>query len=816
MPVKKRKRGKRKVSRRRRSGQVRWGRWLVFLSLLAMILVGAYGTYISRTIRVQFEGPRWALPARVYARPLELYVGSRVTRDQLIYELDRLGYREVSAKPVTGTWRKTSSGVEFVSRAFRFWDGEEPERHLRVNLDAKGIRAMEDLSSGASAALARLDPLEIGSIHPNQAEDRVLLRFEDIPPQLKVALIAVEDRAFYDHLGVNPKAILRAVIANIRAGRTVQGGSTLTQQLVKNFFLTPERSLRRKAEEALMAVVLETRYTKDEILEAYVNEIFLGQDGNRAIHGFGLASQFYFNKPVAELSLPETALLIGMIKGPSYYNPLRYPERAVQRRNLVLDVLVDQGVVDAAQAQQAKQVPLEVVGRSSPSRSSYPAFIDLVKRQLKRDYREEDLVTEGLRIFTTLDPWAQRQAEAALANRLDELESSRGMTAGTLNGAVVVVTPQDGEVLALAGGRDADYAGFNRALDAMRPIGSLVKPAVYLTALQQPERYALTTLLNDSALSLKAGDGSTWRPQNYDKTEHGAVPLRIALAKSYNLATVRLGLDVGVDSVIDTLRALGVSEPMDPYPSIFLGALALSPLEVAQVYQTFASAGFRSPLRSIREVLDLSGKPLQRYPLTVRKAGQAAPFYLVNKAMQSVVAEGTASYAGSALPGLGLAGKTGTTDNLRDSWFAGFSGDLVGVVWVGRDDNKPSKLSGSSGALRVWVDMMKGINPSPLTLTPPENIQEIAIDPASGLLAGAGCASAVTTPFVRGYTPKQLAPCAGGSAFVQSGDARAGRPGDSTAYRDSDGHPVLQPQKSSANASDKDDPLRRFLRSIFE
>ena len=513
------------------------------------------------------------------------------------------------------------------------------------------------------------------------------------------------------------------------------------------------------------------------------------------------------------MSLPEIALLIGMIKGPSYYNPLRNAERAKARRDVVLDVLADQGVVSSDQAEQAKETPLGVAGRGQGVRSSYPAFLDLVRRQLTRDYREEDLISEGLRIFTTLDPWVQRQAEVALSTRLDELEKARKKTPGTLNGAVVVAKPQDGEVLAVAGGREANYAGFNRALDAVRPIGSLVKPAVYLTALQQPQRYALTTIVEDRPVSLKAGDGTLWAPKNYDKEEHGLVPLQEALAKSYNLATVRIGLDVGVEHVIDTLRSLGVTQPMDPYPSLFLGALALSPLEVTQVYQTLASGGFRSPLRSIREVLDLSGTPLQRYPLTVRRAGRAEAFYLVNKAMQAVVSEGTARYAASALPaGLTLAGKTGTTDNLRDSWFAGYSGDRVGVVWVGRDDNKPAGLSGSSGALRVWVEVMKAINPAPLNPTRPESIEEVTVDPATGLLAGPGCATRIVSPFIRGYAPVESSPCMGTGEFNER-RAVSGAGG----YRDSDGHPAFgAPDRSPDGGKDGDDPLGRFLRSIFE
>jgi penicillin-binding protein 1B len=799
--------GKKRRKSRRQSGPGRWFPVVLSGFLALALLALGYGVYLSKVVRTQFESQRWALPARVYARPLELYQGSPVTRDQLEFELRQLGYRKVSGRASrSGVWRDINGGIELMTRPFRFWDGAESARRLRIQLGQSGIKGIS--SAAGDVAVARLEPLEIGSIHPNQAEDRVLIRRDQIPSLLEQALVAVEDRAFRHHFGVNPKAILRAVVANIRAGRTVQGGSTLTQQLVKNFFLTSERSLSRKLEEAAMAIVLERHYSKDEILEAYVNEIFLGQDGNRAIHGFGLASYFFFNKPVGELDLPEIALMVGMIKGPSYYNPRRNPDRAKTRRNLVLSVLQDQGVVSAEAAEAASEAPLGVVTGGWRGEQVYPGFIDLVRRQLQRDYREQDLISEGLQIFTTLNPWVQQQAQSALSGQLNDIEQGRGIS-GVLQGAVVVAKPQNGEVLAVTGDRQGGYSGFNRALDAVRPIGSLVKPAVFLTALQQPNRYSLTTPLQDVAVNVKTGDGSVWSPKNYDNKEHGQTPLWRVLAKSYNLATVRLGLDLGAEQVAVTLRKLGVTQPIDPYPSLFLGALLLTPLEVAQIYQSLASGGFLSPLRSIREVLDADGEPLQRYPLTVSQVGDSASVYLINRAMQSVVSEGTAVYARRTLgSGLGLAGKTGTTDGLRDSWFAGFSGDLVAVAWVGRDDNRPAGLSGSSGALRVWTRMVKALNTAPLKLSPPANIEVRSVDKDSGLLAAGDCVSQ-DMPFVRGYAPTGYAPCAGrGGSFMGSSNQDD--------FRDNQGHPRLpsDDNKGQQKGGVKD-ALSRFLESIF-
>jgi penicillin-binding protein 1B len=809
-----------KRSRRRRSGWP-WGRLLSSLGVLAIMLAAIYAATLAKTVRVRFEGQKWALPARVYARPLELYSGSTVTRAQLLDELQRLGYHKVAAADSTGSWSENQGWITLESRPFSFWDGAEPARHLRIRIDGKGVKEIRDARTNGHLAIVRLEPLEIGSIHPIHAEDRVLVRGDEVPAMLQRALLAVEDQQFYTHFGVSPKSIMRAVIANVRAGRTVQGGSTLTQQLVKNFFLTPERSLKRKLEEAAMALVVEAHYSKDEILNAYINEIFLGQDGDRAIHGFGLASYFYFNMPLAELDLPRIALLVGMIKGPSYYNPRRNPERALERRNLVLSMLEQEGVVSAAEAHAARQQPLGVTATGRRGRSAYPAFLDLVRRQLHRDYREQDLVSDGLRIFTTLNPWAQHQAEQALANRLAALEKNYRIDNGVLQGAIVIVNSQDGEVLAIVGGREADFAGFNRALDALRPIGSLVKPAVYLTALQEPQRFALSTLIDDVAVSIRGDDGKVWSPKNYDKKEHGRVSLQLALAKSYNLATVRLGQQVGVERVVQTLRALGITQRIDPYPSLFLGSLSLSPLEVAQMYQTLASGGFRSPLRSIREVLNTEGRPPQRYPLTVQTASPAAPAYLVNKAMQNVVEIGTARYLNTLFSAdLGLAGKTGTTDNLRDSWFAGFSSDLVAVVWVGRDDNQPARLSGSSGALRVWGDLMKNLNPQSLQLMPPDSIETRRIDPATGLLADAACTNAADMPFVRGYGPERHAPCsANASRVVATPTLRSPRSPPERrggGMRDADGHPDFGEDGAGQANSGGDDPISKFLRRIFQ
>lgn len=770
-PPSKRPAGRRnsKETSARRSGSRR-GYWLVRLLAIGLLfgLVGSvYLLYLDHTVRSKFEGKRWAIPARVYARPLELYAGAPITPDQLKMELSRLGYRHVSYPKGPGEWSRNGNRSVVWARSFRFLDGERPSQLIDLRFAGGQVSSMRD-RDGQELSLVRLDAQEIASIYPAHNEDRVLVKRDQIPQALVDALLVMEDRDFYHHRGVNPKAIARAIWANIRAGGVVQGGSTLTQQLVKNFYLTRERTLLRKLNEAAMALMLDGHYQKDEILEAYANEIYLGQDGRRAIHGFGLASEYYFNQGLKELDLSRLALLVALVRGPSFYDPRRHPERARKRRDLVLEVMQQQGVISMQQMRRARASGLGVTERKGRGQGRYPAFMELVRRQLHRDYREEDLTSEGLRIFTTLDPWQQQQGEAAVIGRLKRLEAQYRLPAGKLQAALVLAESQSGEVSALVGDRQPGYAGFNRALDALRPIGSLVKPAVYLAALMQPERYSLLSWLQDQPVTLTGPDGTRWQPQNYDRKSHGEVRLHQALAQSYNLATVNLGLELGLDAVINTLQRLGIRRRLDPLPSLLLGAISLTPLEVAQLYQTIAAGGFSSPLRAIRGVQSADGSALQRYPLTVEQSLPAGPVYLLTLNLQQVVREGTGRGLANYLdPSMNIAGKTGTTDELRDSWFAGFSGDKVAVAWLGRDDNKPAGLTGASGALRLWGDTLRRLRPQPLQLVEPESVELVWIDPDSGFLSAESCDNARQFPFIRGSGPVTRGDCAAGARTIQ-------------------------------------------------
>ena len=758
----KRKRGR---SRRR---QARRGRLLLRLFILLALVLAGYLVFLDYQVRHQFDGKRWSLPARVYARPLELYAGLPLSPGQLSAELSALHYRPVTSPRQAGDVSRNRNVFHFISRPFVHWDGQEASHNIRLTIADGTVRKLVDGRTGSPVSLVRLDPVMVGSFYPAHNEDRVLVRLEEVPAELTNALIAVEDRGFRDHRGIAPLSILRALLANIRAGGVVQGGSTLTQQLVKNFYLSSERTLTRKLNEAAMALMLEWHYSKDEILEAYLNEVYLGQDGNRAVHGFGLASHFYFERPLTELSVEQYALLVGLVKGPSYYNPRRHPERARERRNLVLGVMADLGLISADEAMRAKSRKLGVSRQRRTAINTFPAFLDLVRRQLRRDYREDDLTTEGLRIFTTLDPQLQWQVEEVLDARLGRFESARGQAAGSLQGAVVVTSIQGGEVLALAGDRDPKFAGFNRALDAVRQVGSVIKPAVYLAALEQPGRYTLASLLDDDPLTWTARNGKTWSPGNYDRQFHGNVPLYRALAHSYNVATARLGLDLGIPTVVSTLKRLGVDADLQPYPSLVLGAAELSPLQVAQMYQTLASGGFRTPIRAIRAVLNADGMPLQSYPLRVTAAVKPAPAYLLTTALRHAAREGTGRALYQVLPAqMDIAGKTGTTDDLRDSWFAGFTGDRLGVVWVGRDDNASTGLTGSTGALLVWRDLFAHFGAQGPLQSALEGVEYRRIDTATGLLGGNGCQDTVELPFIAGSAPLETAPCAGASSPLQ-------------------------------------------------
>jgi penicillin-binding protein 1B len=723
-----------------RSRSRRWRAFLIVSGLAGIVLAAIAAMWVihlDRVVTREFQGRLWSVPARVFAAPLELYAGAPISANDLEGELRRLHYRRGDPGSGPGIYRRTGNAFDLEARRVRFIDETREPRRVSIHADNASITSMR-LADGSDLPVFRLDPPVIGSVSPIHGEDRLIVAPADVPPLLRSGIKLIEDRRFDEHHGVDFYGVLRAGWANLRARRVVQGGSTLTQQLVKNYFLSDQQTFGRKATEAVMAMRIEAHYSKDDILVAYINEVYLGQDGARAIHGFGLGSEYCFAKPLGELEPAELALLIGLVKGPSFYDPRRHPDRALARRDLVLKAFADAQLIDAAAARRAIASPL---GLRPPGGSYVPAYLDLVRRHLKRDYAEADLAGAGLSVYTSLDLRAQAAAERALTQNLQRLDSKAAVRGEHLEGAEIVVEPNSGDVVAVVGGREVDTSGFDRALDARRPIGSLVKPAVYLTALESG-RYTAATLIDDAPIELKLSDGSVWAPQNFERQVYGQVPLARALAESMNLATVRLGLDLGLPKVAETLERLGLESAPTLNPSLLLGTVEMSPLEVVQVYTTLADGGFRTRLRAVRAVLDSAGKPLKSFKVQVETGAPPDAVYELDRMLMLVPTHGTARGVAARLPkGLVVAGKTGTSSDTRDSWFAGFTGSYLSVVWVGYDDNRETGLTGAAGALPVWADTMASLKPVSFDPVAPDLVEHRWIGFDDGLETTPACSA---------------------------------------------------------------------------
>lgn len=730
---------------------------VIQLLIIVICIGGLYLLWMDTWIQREFEGKKWTVPARVYASSLELYPGLALTTADLRDHLNLLGYVPDATPRSSGQYSERKDALEVSTRPVVYWTGEEAGKTLRIEFQDGRINQMTDLKSGTPVNVIRLEPELIGKIYPRHNEDRILLAADEIPEILIHALLAMEDRRFFTHHGLDARGMLRALYANIRQARVTQGGSTITQQLVKNFFLNRERTLWRKFNEMTMALLLENHYSKMEILAAYCNEIYLGQHGARAIHGFGTAAEFYYGRPLHELRPDQVALLVALVRGAAYYDPRKHPDRARGRRDLVLATMHEQGVLSQADAASARAASLDVITRPSWTSAKYPAFLDLVRRQLLRDYSMTDLQEEGLRIFTTLDTAIHRQAQHHAGEKLAELQRMADAKNGPLQMAAVIVRTGTGDILSLIGGSDENLGEFNRALEARRPIGSLIKPFIYLAALSAPERWHFLSPLEDQPLTLKLKNGVIWSPDNYDNTSHGTVFLYEALQHSYNQATVRLGLQVGIDKIIATLRQAGINRDIADYPSLLLGALEMTPLEVAQLYQTIANGGFQAPLNSISAVLDRDNVPLRRYGLKVKQALDPAPVFLVSQILASVVNGGTARALkagfGDRLP---LAGKTGTTNDLRDSWFVGFGDNLLAAAWLGYDNNRPTPFTGATGALQLWAAMLRDAGIQPVNFIAPEDIKWLTRQ--GGLFTG-DCPDLPRLPYISSHEPSNSAGC---------------------------------------------------------
>ncbi|WP_430457329.1 penicillin-binding protein 1B [Rheinheimera sp.] len=708
------------------------------VSLLLLAAISIYLIYLDSKITTLFSGHKWQVPAQLYGRTLELAPGSHLSQVQFLDELSRLQYSADPRLNGPGQYHVSGTTVTVVRRAFEFPDGADGARTFSVEFAGDFVQR---LSSGdKSLQKARLEPQLLQHLVAAEQEDRELIRLADVPVPLRETLLLVEDREFYNHHGVSPLSIIRAFWQNLLAGRTVQGGSTLTQQLAKNMYTNQQRTYLRKVNEALIALVLDFRYSKDQILEAYLNEIFIGQFKDNPVHGLGLGSRLYFGKPLAELKPHEYAMLVGIIKGPSVYDPRRYADRALSRRDLILDLMAEHGILNHDQHNAAKQQPLDVIPLGQHLKGRFPAYIDKVRQELRQLVPDTSKLQQGLRVFTYLDPMAQHAAEQAMAARLSQLNDK-------IEGAMLVTDYQRGALKAIIGGRQMQYAGYNRALSARRQIGSIVKPVVYLGALQQPQQFHLGSVLQDSPLNLRSGSRS-WQPQNYDKKFRGPVPMVTALSQSLNIPTVRLGMQLGLPVLAGNLRKLGLERDVQLQPSSLLGAVELSPYEVAQLYQTMANKGLYLPLAAVSAITTQNGQVLhQRKALSEQRVAQE-PLYLLQYALNQATQNGTAGALAQQFPRVRFAGKTGTSSDYRDSWFSGFDHETAIVVWLGRDDNQAIGLTGGSGALPVFSGYFARMPPNSLFRAVPDKIRKQFISKLSGRVVAESCVNVLLLPVI--------------------------------------------------------------------
>ncbi len=727
-------------------------RWPILIGIgLAVGFVVPYTLVLDHRVKTRVTEIDFTQPTRVYARPQLLAAGVPMDKATLKLELGMAGYTEAASIPrVPGTWSAKGDTFVIASRGYMDPAGGELPRRVRVKLGPATIQSVFDLTANKPLHKTHLDPARIATLYGAEQEERIILPLSEMPPLLVQGVQAVEDRDFKDNHGIDLSSIVRAALADLRAGHAVQGGSTITQQLVRNLFLDRSRSFVRKFNEVLLSILMDAHFSKGQILDAYCNEVFLGQQGNQAVHGFAAASWYYFGRPLQTLRPQEIALLVGMVRGPSYYDPRRNPERALARRNVALAAFHTTGLLNDAQWQAARSAPLDVTPNPQLVVDRFPAFMEVVREQIARDFSEQQLRSGGLSVYTTLDPAAQVYAEQSL----DEGLKGLGKRGDKLEGAVVVVEPSTGSVLAMVGGRESDLHGFNRAYDARRPVGSSLKPFYYLMALTNPSRWNVASLLDDAPISLKLPNGKSWTPHNDDHQSHGEVPMVEALAQSYNLASVHLGLQLGVDRVAAFLRSFGL-EGVHANPSLLLGAVDVSPFQLAQLYEFFADDGHALPLLTLRGVLDGRGHVLKQYAVQPGKGEYQQAERLVRWMMQQVTEYGTAAAIGdSKLADLHAAGKTGTSDHQRDSWFSGFTGDRLAVAWMGRDDNKPTHLWGATGALKVWMKLFEKLPSTPLTTSFGDGIQYAWIDPSTGQGTLPQCDGARQYPFIDGYAPQ--------------------------------------------------------------
>ena len=725
---------------------------ILFASILSFIFVLVYLSLLNQRVTDKLDGALWTLPAKLYSRSLEIGEGTKISLKNLRLELDLLSYEESHEVRVPGEYKFYDDSLKIFLRGFEDQKSEKFEVHFQKG-DVTSIKRVD----GISIDLIRLEPMPIGGMYPSHMQDRLLLDRSQVPEELIEIILLVEDKSFFDHQGICYRCIFRALIENVKAQEIEQGGSTITQQLAKSLFFSSEKTLRRKIKEALAAFLIEFHYSKEQILLAYINDVFVAQSGRRAIHGFGLASEYFFGTSVENLSKDQMALLVGMLKGPSLYNPAKNKEKSKERRDLVLNLLLKDNLIGLKEFSALKKRPIKIIKPTYKSQSKYPYFSDLVTLDLKKNFEDRDLRTKGLSIHTNLDPVVQTLLENSLLETKQDLVKKYGSELNELQGAAIVIDSFTGVIHAATGNINPKDFGFNRVINAVRPIGSLVKPFIYLTALREYKSYNLSTLIDDSKLSVQLHGGDKWEPSNFDKKYHGLVPLHKALWDSYNIASTRLGLELGYDLIEESFKDLGIIKAPPHYPSVFVGSFEMSPFDAIQAYQTIASGGFFSPISAVREVRSLKKGMTESFPYKTVQKFRPEPIYLLQFILKQTFERGTArGYSDQQIKKWRVGGKTGTSDEQRDSWFAGYAGDYLVLVWLGFDDNRKSPLTGRSGALQVWKKLINQLDPVANDFRKPSRIEYEWVDINDGLLSGKDCVNSFLAPFIKGTKPKVI------------------------------------------------------------
>jgi penicillin-binding protein 1B len=759
-------------------------RVVLLLTIVTLpVVIGAatliyYYLHYSLIVEKRLQGEHFRSPSRLYARPMVLRPGMRTTIPALVQQLNGLKYEQKGDIPQSpGEFIAGNAAIVFYPRR----SPDAADEPVVVALDKDHIRDLRGARSKKVYATQTLEPELITYLFDTSQEKRRIVKYEELPDVLIKAVLATEDRRFFSHPGLDPFRILGAALHNLRAESYIQGGSTITQQLVKNFFLTPERTFKRKAQEAVLAFVLERRIQKKDILELYLNEIYLGQVGSFSINGVGEAARMYFHKDVGNLTLTEAALLAGMIQSPNPYNPYRHADRALERRNVVLHAMQDAGFIEPATAQAAMAQPLQVE-KLTVDTSDAPYFVDLVRQQLGERFQGRDIASQNLSVYTTIDLPLQALAQQALERGLAKVDAQvrrKDKQKIPVQGALIALEPSTGAIVALVGGRSYGESQYNRALQAKRQPGSTFKPFVYLTAFEatfdDPSLPPITpaTVIEDAPTTFFFGN-QEYIPQNYENDYKGFVTLRRALASSLNVATLKVAEMVGYQRVADMwTKKLGISQNVKPYPSMALGAFEATPLEMATAYNVLANYGMRIDPSAVMRVTDDKGMTLaEDHPSRGRRVVHAESAFLVTHMLRSVLNGGTATAARTAMGfTYDAAGKTGTTNDMRDAWFAGYTPDLLCIVWVGFDDNMPINLSGAKAALPIWVDFMKGalggMRPQQFTV-PAANVIFVDIDAETGQLATPYCPKTFPEAFIAGTEPHE--PCQKHSPDVMEGD----------------------------------------------